>query len=59
MSNLGGIFVVLSAGTVIALIVGVCEFLWHRRMDVLVDGKVCIVSPDTAWRDTEIYYSIT
>ena len=40
MSNLGGIFLVLSAGTVVAFIVGICEYLWYRRVDVLVDGKV-------------------
>lgn len=39
MDNVGGVFLVLGAGLVVAIFVGILEFLWNVRA-VSIDSKV-------------------
>lgn len=46
MDNVGGVFLVLGAGLVISIIVGIIDFLWNIRQ-ISIDEKV-------NWIDTHL-----
>lgn len=46
MDNVGGVFLVLAAGLVLAIFIGILEFLWNVRK-VSIDLKVSVIPRHT------------